>query len=192
MSIKITFKVHTHLLIHKNLSRLYRDGNSIQDIDRLLRGKTVDIGADKGLTPVQGHSTTWTNPDLMCKLALGDATQEEWRQTRLLHQNISSDWHFVLQRKILFTYGKKMHFTLLDKKLHVQLQLYCISIFLGGAWWRTDVFWYMQLCWYVEMSFIMQTTRWYIIQVTVGNVCCYQVWLTFLPNACGLICKLWN
>ena len=84
MSIKITFKVHTHLFIHKNLSRLYRDGNSIQDIDRLLRRKTVDIGSDKGLTPVRGHSTTWTNPDLMCKLAFGDATQEEWLQTSLL------------------------------------------------------------------------------------------------------------
>ena len=84
MSIKITFKVHTHLLIHKNLSRLYRDGNSIQDIDRLLRRKTVDIGSDKGLTPVRGHSTTWTNPALTCKLTLGDATQEEWRQTSLL------------------------------------------------------------------------------------------------------------
>ena len=69
---------------HKNLSRLYRDGKSIQDIDRLLRRNTVDIGSDKGLTPVRGHSTTWTNPDLMCKLALGDATQEEWRQTSLL------------------------------------------------------------------------------------------------------------
>ena len=84
MSNKITFKVQTHLFIHKNLSRLYRDGNSIQDIDRLLRGKTVNIGSDKGLTPVRGHSTTWTNPDLMVKLAMGDATQEEWRQKSLL------------------------------------------------------------------------------------------------------------
>ena len=74
MSIKITFKIHTHVLVHKNLSRLYMDGNSIQDIDRFLRGKTVDIGPDKGLTHVRGHATTWTNPDLTCKLALGDAT----------------------------------------------------------------------------------------------------------------------
>ena len=82
MSIEITFKIHTHLLIHKNLSRLYRVGNSIQDIDRLQRGKTVDIGSDKGLTPVPNHATTWTNPDLTWKLAFGDATLEEWRQTR--------------------------------------------------------------------------------------------------------------
>ena len=70
MSIKINFKIHTHFSIHKNLSRLYRAGNSIQNIDGLQRGKTVDIGSDRGLTPVWGHATTWTNPDLTMQIDL--------------------------------------------------------------------------------------------------------------------------
>ena len=81
MSIEIPFKIHTHLLIHKNVSHLYRAGNSLQDIDRLQRRKKVDIGSDKDLTPVRGHATTWTNPDNM-QIGFWGAALEEWRHLK--------------------------------------------------------------------------------------------------------------
>ena len=63
MSIKITFKVYT--LVNTSIALI--QGRQLNSRHwQVTTWETVDIGSDKDLTPVRGHSTNLTNPDLMC------------------------------------------------------------------------------------------------------------------------------